>query len=114
LIPDSSGLFDRDTLYLIIEGDKEMTSQTQTRGDETMKITCQNYDYVNTHGKDPKGRGAWVFRVDAHAPGRGYTSLGNMQANGTLSRARAEVKRMAKMEARQIGGVDELIIETQG
>jgi len=79
-----------------------------------MKRHHTNCDYVNTHGKEPRGTGDWAFCVTVYAPARGYTELGIKFANGTFAAARKQVQDDAILEAKSIGGATEVHTETLG
>ena len=78
-----------------------------------MKTRFTNDDYKRTHGKSPKGTGLWTFSCTAVAS-RGYTDIGNLSHNGTLTEARKAIASRAKAVARDIGGVSEILIDTLG
>ena len=82
-----------------------------------MKKSHSNRDYENTHGKSPKGRGSWAFKVSVYATNRGWTDLGIhfASSNLTLAQARKETQDWAAQEARAtIGGATEVQTETLG
>lgn len=75
-----------------------------------MKTTYNTKDYVNAHGKAPRGDGAWAFSVMASDGAGAYTDLGTMWASGPYADAKRAVTQRARQEAASIG-VRELIIE---
>ena len=79
-----------------------------------MRCTHRNNDYVNTHGKQPRGFGGWAFSVTLYAGNRGYTDLGIKFATGSFAAARKQVQDEAIREARNIGGAMEVQTETLG
>jgi hypothetical protein len=64
-----------------------------------MTISTQNYE--DTYGRKPKGHGAWSFLI-GRRPGE-YTMV---SFTGTYS----ECLRMAKAEAKQIGGASSITV----
>lgn len=80
-----------------------------------MKTTFQTDDYVNAHGKNPKGSGNWAFRISGTDGHGSWTTIDRcFFANGTLTAAKRAAKQRGTNEVRSIGRVRELVIEVLG
>jgi len=78
-----------------------------------MKIQLSSHDYINTHGKPPRGYGLWVFACDVYVENRGWTFVGRIGATGNFADARKQVKEHVVREAKSsIGGASIVAIET--
>jgi len=76
------------------------------------KVTFQTDDFQNAHGAEPKGEGNWRFTVLAAGP-RGYSALRPFSGFGTFARLKKAAATAARTEARDISGVDEIIITVE-
>ena len=66
-----------------------------------MKRHHKNNDYVNTHAKDPRGFGAWMFAVDVYSVRQcEWVHHEILGATDTFARARKQVQDQALLEAR--------------
>ena len=61
-----------------------------------MKTTFRNDEYVNSHGRDPKGHGMWVFRITLSDGNGSYSDGGFLNVTGTLTAAKKEARLRAK------------------
>ena len=66
-------------------------------------------EYVNSHGRNPRGRGLWMFRmIGTDGNGRFTDYVG--EATGTMAEARATVARRFKQEVGGVQKVTEAIV----
>jgi len=78
-----------------------------------MKTVFRHNDYIRSHGRAPKGRGCWGFRITGYDGRGGYTTLASewFAANDTLAGAKRQAKAEARRMASDIGRVREMIID---
>ena len=80
-----------------------------TRGGEMTNpvVSFSSRDYERSHGRAPRGRGLWVFDVEGcglHVSSQNGLGM-RMHASGTLTEAKAEVRREIKGWAKAGYGV---------
>lgn len=68
-----------------------------------MHLDTERYEF--SHGKKPKGRGAWMFEMTG-TDGEGRYTTETLRASGTLTEARRQAVRDFKL---RVGGVKEIV-----
>lgn len=76
-----------------------------------MKTTFDSDNFVNAHGREPKGRGMWAFSIDGTDGHGRWTSLEACAFfTGTLTEGKRQAKEHGKQLAAGVGGIRELYI----
>jgi hypothetical protein len=79
-----------------------------------MKTTFRNDSYINSHGKNPKGFGRWIFEVVFSDCLGSYCNGEMIEATGTFAAAKKSAKQQALAEAKTIGTCREVFLDVQG
>lgn len=68
-------------------------------------------DFASTHGKNPKGYGAWAFEASVHDGQGAWSQLaGTKWITANYTQAKREAREHFKREASTIGAARELVI----
>lgn len=77
-----------------------------------MKTTFNTTEYEASHGRKPRGLGAWAFRIIGTDGSGSYTTLKHCYfTTGTYMEAKRNAKSEGTIEAACVGRVRELVIE---
>jgi len=80
-----------------------------------MRLTISTADYERTHGRKPRGRGNWAFRVSLGNGRGGWTTLLDPGFfYGTLTEGRRRATLYARREAAVVGAAVEARIDVLG